>query len=194
MFKFEIIESVQQNSRNRVIKAMKEKMTFSQRIEFSSKNKVNQTFIIAESQGKKILGGAYFLKKNLDEIQEDLRDLVTTLTSQNGHVWECSALYVDPSLQQSFFIMPNAEVCLQTFYRDLYAKFVELGLKNRAHFIIMKLATEDYDLSKNIGLWPYIVELNPHTAVDGLFHGILPLTGSQYEAYCRTWEMSDVKP
>lgn len=193
MFKFEIIESVQQNSRNRVIKAMKEKMTFSQRIEFSSKNKVNQTFILAESQSKKILGGAYLLKKNLDEIQEDLRDLVTTLTSQNEHVWECSALYIDPSVQQSLFIMPTAEICLQTFYRDLYTKFVELGLKNKVHFIIMKLVTEAYDLSKNIGLWPYIVELNPHTAADGLFHGILPLTGSQYEAYCNTWKMSDIK-
>ena len=190
MFKFEIIESIQQNSRNRVIKAMKEKMTFSQRIEFSSKNKVNQTFILAENKSKKILGGAYLLKKNLNEIQEDLRDLVTTLTSQNEHVWECSALYVDPSVQQSLFIRPNAEVCLQIFYRDLYAKFVELGLKNRAPFVIMKLATEAYDLSKNIGLWPYIVELNPHTAVDGLFHGILPLTGSQHEAYCSIWKNS----
>ncbi len=193
MFKFEIVESVQQISRNRVIKEMKEKIRFSQRIEFSSKNKVNQTFILAESQGKKFFGGAYLLKKNLDEIQEDLRDLVTTLTSQNEHVWECSSIYVDPSFQQSLFIRPNAEVCLQTFYRELYAKFVQLGLKNKVNFIIMKLAIDVYDLSKNIGLWPYVVELNPHTAVDGLFHGILPLTGSQYEAYLLSRRISDRK-
>lgn len=193
MFKFEIIESIQKISKNRVMRAMKEKMTFSQGIEFSAKNKENQTFIIAEGQGKKIFGGAYLLKKKLNEIQEDLRELVTTLTSQNEHVWECSALYVEPSFQQSLFILPHAEVCLQIFYRELYLEFVEFGLRNRVNFIIIKLAVDVYDLSKNIGLWPYVVELNPHVTSDGLFHGILPLTGSQHDAYIGTWRTSDIK-
>lgn len=52
----------------------------------------------------------------------------------------------------------------------------------------MRLTQETYEATKELGLWPYVVELKPEATLDGLFHGILPLRGREYKAYQKIWE------
>lgn len=40
-----------------------------------------------------------------------------------------------------------------------------------------------------MGLWPYVMEIKPQESSDRFFHGILSLTGIQYEAYLKKWEV-----
>lgn len=86
-------------------------------------------------------------------------------------------------------LTPESEYHLQSFYRELYEGFVEFGRIKGIGFLIMKLSPKVYNSTKIYGLWPYVVELKPDNSLDGLFHGILPLTGSQYIAYRKSWEV-----
>ncbi|MBI2707090.1 MAG: hypothetical protein HYX35_02075 [Proteobacteria bacterium] len=189
MLKFEIIESTQRIFKNKLIKLIIEKMKFFQGIELSLKNRITPIFIIAEARGKKICGGACLLKKKITDIQEDLGELVTTLTVHNNTVWECSTIYFEPSSNYPLLNTSEVDVFLQNFYRGLYEELVAFGSKKKVSFIIMKLLPDVYVSTKKFGLWPYVVELKPQNSPDGLFHGILPLAGSQYEAYQNTWRI-----
>ncbi len=121
-------------------------------------------------------GGAYLKKKDINNIQDDLRELVSTFPL-NGFVWECSNVGLDFSA---------GELCLddaknyffRSFYRGLYRSMIDFGKLKGINFLVIKLSLENYSATKEFGLWPYVVELKPHQSEDGLFHGILPLSGS----------------
>ncbi len=187
MFKFEIIESTQRIFKNKLIKLITEKMKFFQGIEISLTHRIAPTFIIAEERSKKNFGGACLLKKKLTDIQEDLGELVATLTVHNNTVWECSTIYFETPSTHPLSNSSEAETFSQNFYRGLYEELVAFGANKKVSFIIMKLLPDVYVSTKKFGLWPYVVELKPQNSPDGLFHGILPLTGSQYESYQSTW-------
>ncbi|MDZ4322495.1 MAG: hypothetical protein U1A05_00170, partial [Alphaproteobacteria bacterium] len=103
-----------------------------------------------------------------------------------GFVWECSFSCFSKNRDQEAKI---SVISPQEFYRNLYNKLVEFGKKKEVGFVIMKLLPETYLSSKEWGAWPYVVELKPENSPDKLFHGILPLTGSQSEAYQKSWKI-----
>lgn len=187
MFKFEVVESHKKNFRNNLINGMIERMKFYQGIELPLKNHLNPLFITAEGPSKKMLGAACLLKKEMSEIYEDLGDLVGTLVIHNNYIWECSTIYLELSSHYPVPNTPEGDLFSQDFYRGLYEEFVKFGIKKRINFIIVKLNADVYFSTKEIGLWPYVVEIKPQISADGLFHGILPLRGSQYESYHKIW-------
>ena len=120
-----------------------------------------------------------------------MADLIGALTSPYEQGWECSTIYFDgPS---SFLSRHSEEVHLfmQDFYRKLYEGLVAFGVRKNIHFVIMKLLYDTYLATRDIGLWPYVVELKPPQSPDGLFHGVLPLVGKQYNAYKNIWADQD---
>jgi len=183
MLKFEIIESTQRIFKNKLIKLTTEKMKLFHGIELSLKHHIPPTFIVAKKDNKTIFGGACLLKKKLVDIQEDLGELVAALTVHKNAVWECSTIYFETFSTHLPSHSPEEETFSKHFYRGLYEELVTFGSQKRVSFIIMKLPPDIYVATKKFGLWPYVVELKPQNSPDGLFHGILPLTGSQYEAY-----------
>ncbi|MBY0501228.1 MAG: hypothetical protein K2P93_04415 [Alphaproteobacteria bacterium] len=191
MLKFDIIESQEELFKNQSIKLIEKEINFLQGMDLPLKDRNKTTFIIAEGWERGIVGGACILKKKLNDIQEDVAELITTLTIYESYVWECSSVYLGGPSQVPIPGTYESLTFLRNFYRGLYEGLVEFGNKNKTGFMIMKLTSEIYIASKEFGLWPYVVELKPHHSQDGLFHGILPLTGSQYQSYQQTWENLD---
>lgn len=188
MLKFDIIESQEELFNDQLIKLIEKEINFFQGMNLPLKDRHKTTFIIAEGWKSGIIGGACLLKKRLKDIQEDVAELITTLAIYEGYVWECSSIYLG---MPSHLPVPGTFESLtfsRNFYRGLYEGLVEFGERNKTGFMIMKLTSEIYMASKEFGLWPYVVELKPHYSQDGLFHGILPLTGSQYQSYQKTWQ------
>lgn len=188
MLKFDIIEWEHEIFKTKILDDGVENMTFFQGINCSLKDHKKSSFIIAKDDKNKIIGRACVLKKQLKDIQEDVRELVTTLAVHDGYVWECSGVFFDTSFSSLRSEGLEFRLFSQIFYRGLYEGLVEFGTKQEISFVIMKLSAEVYLATKESGLWPYVVELKPQNSPDGLFHGILPLSGSQYEAYQKSWE------
>lgn len=187
MFKFEIVESPQKIFKNHLRQGMIERMKFYQGIELPLKSHLNPLFIIAEGPNKKMLGGACLHRKEICEIHEDLSDLLETLVLDNNYIWECSTVYLELTPHYPVPDTPEGDLFSQDFYRGLYEELVNFGIKKKINFIIMKLNAQVYFSTKEIGLWPYVVEIKPQISADGLFHGILPLRGSQYDSYHKIW-------
>lgn len=182
MFKFDIIESYDKGICNQFVIFLKKKMNQLQESKDSSKNQNNDVFIVGKGREEISLGGAYLQKRGLPDIQEDLREIVTALPPYD-YVWECSDIYFEIPNRCPGSVEPKWDYYSRSFYRGLYEEFIEFGKMKGISFIIMKLPHETYLSTKEFGLWPYVVELRPDSSPDGLFHGILPLTGSQCDAY-----------
>ncbi len=176
MLKFEIIESTTRIFRNNLIKAMIEHMKFSQGIEISWKNRVAPVFIVAENRTMKVSGGACLLKKNMFEINEDVREILPARPLYSNAVWECSSVYLNSALGSPLPNTPETEVFFQSFYQGLYEALLEFGEKKDVSYLIMQLSADTYVSIKKFSSWPYIAEFSPQNSCDGLFHGILPLT------------------
>ncbi len=189
MFKFDIIESQKQTRGIPLTDLIRRKIKFIQGKNIILEDLSKATFIHTEGRG--IAGGACLVKKEIKHIHQDVRTLVANLALHQGHVWECSGVYLETSLTYPTPDSPEFRFYSQAFYRELYEELVEFGKKNHIGFMIMKLGSEVYASTKEFGLWPYVVELKPKNASQGIFHGILPLTGSQYEAYQNVWKDLD---
>jgi hypothetical protein len=187
MLNFEIIEPQEKLFKSKIVTVMEKKMKIFQGEGCSLKNR-SKTFIVAQGWEKGLIGGACLLKKRLSDVQEDVRELLATLVIYEECVWECSCVCLEVSSKFSTSAALQCDQFFQNFYRGLYEKLVEFGRRKNLAFIIMKLTQEAYEATKEFGFWPYVVELKPETTLDGFFHGVLPLTGSQYEAYQKIWE------
>ena len=183
MLKFDIIDPKEGSHKSKYIKKIQHHINPSR--EDSSELK-NYIFVeeLLEGRENGFIGGALLLKKELHKVQEDVQELVGALPLR-GFVWECSFSCFSKIGTQETRI---STISPQEFYRGLYNKLVEFGKKKEIGFVIMKLPPETYLSSKEWGKWPYVVELKPENSPDKLFHGILPLTGSQCEAYQKSWK------
>lgn len=178
MFKFDRIESQKGPTRNMLIDSMVTKMRRTLQKDVSLKELTLATFIVTKEAERGITGGACLFKKTFKEIQEDVKDLIPNLPLYQTKVWECSGIFFDTLPLGSV----ESATLLHAFYRELYKELVEFGKMKGVGFVIMKLTAEIHASSKKFGLWPYIVEIK----AENLFHGILPLGGSAYEAYQRS--------
>lgn len=75
----------------------------------------------------------------------------------------------------------------QIFYRNLYNTLTEFGKREGTGFLCVSVDSCEYLCTEGLNFWPYIFELKPQHSPDGLFHGVLALTGSQYEEYQKRW-------
>lgn len=188
MYKFDIIEFQQQSSKIPLFELVVNKINFPQKNSNLMNEGKDLNFIIGEGQEKGFLGGVYLLKKKFGAIQEDIQDCITTLSLQNGYVWECSDIHLDSAPPFLLQETPPAATLSPHFYYKFYEKIVEFGRQKNIGFVIMKLTTKMHKATKEVGAWPYVVALNPKNSRDGYFHGILPLAGRQYELYLKHWE------
>lgn len=182
MIKFDIIESPEKFFKNQIIIRMRNNVKDYLNNEIFSGEPREIIFVAVEEKEKKFRGAVCLFKRALNTIQEDVRELVMTLPLQ-GHVWECSNIYLEDFSKNLESEQMNRRKFPHSFYRGLYQGLAEFGKQKNVGFVIMKLFPEVYTDTKQRGLWPYVVELKPENSPDGLFHGILPLTGSQYRAY-----------
>lgn len=179
MYNFIIIDQCDHINRNKYLNEIKFLMNHFLDKDKNEKDLSSPIFILANGVEKNLIGGAYFQKLPLLEIQEDLRELVSTFPL-HGHVLQCSGVFLGVRDEKAPFKHTDWDFFCRSFYCSLYETMIELGKLNGVKFMIMKLTPQVYDLTKEFGTWPYVVQLKPHDSTDGLFHGILPLTGTQY--------------
>lgn len=183
MLKFDIIESQHRKVKNKIIDLMTKKMKLFEENEFFLNNQSESTFIITEHKNSGIIGGACLLKRKLNKVQEDIRELIPMIHFSDDYVWECANVHFEISSKHQDPESPGSDYLYRKFYRGLYERLVEFGREKGIRFIIMKLTPEDYTSTVKFGLWPYIVKFNPATSPDTLFYGILPLIGNHSETY-----------
>ena len=148
----------------------------------------NATFIIAQDDKKGIYGGALLLKKRVSSLYREVGENMFPFTPQNEEVWSCTVCIQVESKDRSL----SYESFCKIFYRDLYEKLFEFGVKKKIDFFWMALAPVEYLSTKLLGFWPsYEIQVRPEESQDGLFHGILPLTRSQNKVLLKTWKKSD---
>jgi hypothetical protein len=138
-------------------------------------------FIIGEEEKKIALGAASLHKIEIKNVQEDLRELITTSVFQRGYVWECSSVFLEFFSSSPTHLEKTS--LSRIFFQELYEVLVHFLIQQGENFIVMRLPPQAYTSSRDFGRWPYVVELKPEHSPDGNFYGILPLTGSQYELY-----------
>ncbi len=188
MFKFDVIESSDILCKGEIRNLIKKRESqFREKERLLGEGK-NEIFIIAEGREGGAYGYALLLKKELKNIQEDVRELVIALPLL-GYVWECAEVHLQCSDQYSKENDLELNYIFQSFYRGLYEELAVFGRLRDVDFLIMKLPSDVYTATKEFGLWPYVVELSPENSPDGFFHGILPLIGSQYNAYQQVWKV-----
>lgn len=147
----------------------------------------SHVLIVGKGIEERMVGAALIQSVSLSHIQEDVRELVTDLPLQDK-IWLCSSIIFEPSEYEVHFEKMQLDYFSRSFCRDLYKAFVEFGYLKGINFMIMKLTPHVYLFTKEYGLWPYVVELRPHHSSDKLFHGILPLKGTQSLAYQKNSE------
>ena len=191
MFKFEITESNLKGGTDPFINQLKERLKLTQgKRELTKKNR-KITFVTTSGLSGEIKAGASLLKKSYLHVHGEIRELVTAFSLENIGGWECSDIYFELfplNHQESSYRLENS---LQFFYHDLYESLVRFGEEKSIQFIVMRLTRDAYATTKEIGKWPYVIELKPHKTTDRLFHGVLPLKGSTYKRYQELWNPSE---
>ncbi len=182
MFRFSIVESQDQGS----FKNMSEDLSDMIKSIFNSKGveilRSPFTMVLGKNEYINCIGGAYIQRIDIKDLQEDLRELVSALPI-NGHVLQCTNLIYKCLDKKVIPLQEDIDFYTRGFYRGLYNALIEFGRLKGVNFLIMKISAEAYESTKMHGMWPYVVELKPNHSNDGLFYGILPLTGSHSESY-----------
>lgn len=150
--------------------------------DFSEHEKNKATFIVAEDREDGVHGGAFLYKKRLDEFPPELINALSDFLLPVEWVWDCIVtLSIDDD--SILYKMNEVDRFCHIFYRNLYNRLKFLGKNEDVGFLCISLFSAEYIYMEEFISWPYILELKPQESSDGLFHGILPLIGSQCEAY-----------
>lgn len=152
-----------------------------------SKNDQNKaTFVLLEDEEKGVCGGALLLKKRLNDFPHELTNTLIEFVSPKEAIWKCM-VFLSFEKDSPLCATNEQDHFCQIFYRNLYNNLVEFGKREKTGFLCVSLDSQEFICTEGLTLWPYIFELKPQHSSDGLFHGILSLTGSQYEAYQKNW-------
>lgn len=148
----------------------------------SERDQNRATFILADTKNDGVCGGAFLLKRKLNEFSPELIIALSDFLSPAECVWECTiALSIEKG--SLLYQMDGDDRFCQTFYRNLHNRLMLLGKKEGVGFLCISLESGEYLCTEGLISWPYVLELKPQDSSDGLFHGILPLIGSQSETY-----------
>lgn len=155
-------------------------MRLYQDIPITTEEQARATFIVGEDENSGIYGGAILHQKSVNDLQSQLKGIVSTLSPEIEDVWVGTLAFLvedkKMSLNSGSFTPP------QKFYKNLLEKFIEFGETEGVRFLCLTLNPFEHLRTKNRGFWPYILEVKPQDSLDGLFHGILPLSERKYKS------------
>lgn len=159
-------------------------------LEFSQQDQNRATFILADNRETGIYGGALLLNKRLSDFPPELVKTLSDFVSPQECIWKC---IISLSFEKDSPLYETDEMLhfCQIFYRKLYNRLVGFGKKEETGFLCVSLDSGEYLCTEGLVSWPYVFELKPQDSSDGLFHGVLPLTGGPYEAYQKAWHVLD---
>jgi len=142
------------------------------RLKQSFRGHKKATFILTQDEAKGVYGGALLLKERMDIVRRNLGKDMAYFIPKTGEVWTCTvcirATINDYVLQY--------DSLYASFYRQLYEKLTEFGMKEKTTYLWMILLPVEYLSTEHLGFWPYVFQVRPQESLDGLFHGILSLT------------------
>ncbi len=174
-----IIEPTQQCYYKGRIDLLMGLMRLYQDIPLSYEEQTQATFIVGEDEESGIYGGSILHKKRVTELQSQLKGIVSTLTPQMEEVWVGTLSFFIEDKRAPFNASGGS--CHQKFYKNLLEKFMEFGHQEGISYLCLTLNPFEHLRTKNRGFWPYILEVKPQDSLDGLFHGILPLSERKYK-------------
>jgi len=156
-------------------------MRLYQDIPLSYEEQSQATFVVGEDEKTGIYGGSILHKRSVSDLQSQLKNIVMTLTPHTEEVWVGTLSFFLED--KKAFTSPEEIMCYKKFYKNLLEKFVEFGNEEGIRFLCLTLNPFEHLRTKNRGFWPYILEVKPQDSLDGLFHGILPLSEKKYKIY-----------
>ncbi|OJW54970.1 MAG: hypothetical protein BGO67_05120 [Alphaproteobacteria bacterium 41-28] len=130
------------------------------------------TFILTQDEAKGIYGGALLVKERMDVVRRNLGKGMAYFIPKTGEIWTCT-VYIQAKIND--YILQYDSLCA-SFYRQLYGKLIEFGMKEGTTYLWMILLPVEYLSTEHLGFWPYVFQVRPQDSLDGLFHGILSLT------------------
>lgn len=156
-------------------------MRLYQNIPLTTEEQKRATFIVGTDEASNIYGGAILYKKSVRGLQAQLTNVVSTLSPQVEDVWGGTLSFL---IAEKASALPTDRANdTQKFYKDLFKNFVEFGHQKEIGFLCLTLNPFEHLRTKNRGFWPYILEVKPQDSLDGLFHGILPLSEKKHKTY-----------
>lgn len=159
-------------------------------LQFSKHDQNRATFILCEDKKNGVQGGAILLKNRLSNFPQELANTLSDFVSSKEYIWKCMVFLVFEKDSPLCETNEQDHFC-QIFYRKLYNTLAEFGKREEAGFLCVSLDSQEFLCTEGLTLWPYLFELKPQQSSDGCFHGILSLTGSQYEDYHKNWASSE---
>jgi hypothetical protein len=159
-------------------------------VRFSQREQNRATFILTNNEEKDFEGGAILLKKKLKDFPSELVNVLSDFVPSQEDMWQC-VVFISFEKDSPLYETDEMLHFCQIFYRKLYNRLVGFGKKEGTGFLCVSLDSEEYLCTEGLISWPYVFELKPQDSCDGLFHGILPLTGGPYEDYQRSWQDLD---
>lgn len=147
-------------------------------------NHKDATFLVVKDEPRGIYAGALLIKKSLASLYKTVGKNIHKLAFHNENVWTCTLSIQMAENEAS----PRYEYFCKNFYRNLYEKLLEFGIKEKVDFLWVTLEPVEHLSTELIGSWAYDAKVSPKHSLDGLFHGILPLTRSQLHYFPKSSE------
>lgn len=147
-------------------------------------NHENATFIISADETRSIYGGAMLLKQKVTSLHKKVQKNITNLGLMSEDIWTCTVFLHKENNNYS----DKYEFFFETFYRDLYKKLAEFGLREKAGFLYMMLEPGEYFCTEVLGCWPYIFKAEPHESLKDISHRVLSLTVNPSKTHLKNGE------
>lgn len=154
-----------------------------QDVSLVSEEQRQATFIIGEDENQVISGGAILHKYGVSDLPHQLQAVISTFDPHKEEIWMCT---LSCFIEDKVLPLEDKVVAYKAFYRNLFEKFIEFGDEEKVRYLCLTLNPFEHRRTKNKGLWPYILEIQPQDSLDGLFHGILSLSPRKVKAYGST--------
>ena len=161
--------------RERINNFLKDLKTHNSDLYGTIKPKSKATFILAQENSYQIEGGAILFQQKPSSLHTEVQGYI----KDNGHlsesVWAGTLyLHFEDEIQGHIF-----ESLCKVFYQYLYESLLTFGVQEQTSFLCLTLDPCEHLSTELIGLWPYKVQVRHRESPDGLFHGVLALTGNQ---------------
>ncbi len=138
-----------------------------QDVPLSSEEQELSTFIVGQGEEGHIYGGAILQQRHVSELPAHIESVISTVIPNRKHVWAATfSLCAEPAIEDP-----------SLFYADLLKRFIDFGKEKSSSFLCLSLTPAEYMRTEG---WPYVLEVSPDETSDGLFHGILSLSGDAH--------------
>jgi len=132
----------------------------------SCEEKKLSTFIVGQSDDGHVYGGAILQHQHVSELPDSIEPVISAVIPNQEYVWAATFSCCENQGDTSFF------------YRDLLKQFTAFGKEKNSRFLCLSLSPEEYLRTKKQEGWPYVLEVAPQDTAEGIFHGILSLSGT----------------